>query len=408
MANNPFTIDILSGQRGINQGLQNLGNAVGGFMQQQEMQQQQQAAQDRRNEFAAGLQSAIGSDSYIQDLTGLMARFPEYADEARKVYGFTNEQTERIARQGYLNAYKNPEQATEILNDTVNQISAAGGNPVMTAEDAMSLQGKSPDEIRRELATGMIMIDPKIGSQLLNQGMTTQERQRQQQINLDREKFEYGKEQNKLDRKAKILDNQLKKAKTEAQTQQVQQKIEENQSKKESLQRQKISDAQSSLAQAQDTVNLINRITNSEGFSSAVGAKGASSFFGLLDKPIAGTDAADTAALLETLDSKNFLNAIQQMRGLGALSDAEGKKVSSAIQNLSRDQTEKQLRENLTQVVEITNRAIEKSKQIIQQEGGELPQQRVEAPQSAIDFLRQNPNLAEQFKAKYGYLPEGI
>jgi len=405
---NPFSIDILSGQRGINQSLGNLTNAVGGFMQQREMEQQQQAAKDRRNEFSAGLQSAIGSESYIQDLTGLMARFPEYAEEARKVYGFTNDQTEQIARQGYLNAYRNPEQAAEILNETVNQISAAGGNPMMTAEDAISLQGKSPEEIRRELATGMIMIDPKIGSQLLGQGMTTQEKQRQQQINLDREKFEYGKEQDKLDREAKNLDNQLKKAKTEAQTQQVQQKIEENQSKKDSLQRQKISDAQSSLAQAQDTVNLINRITSSEGFSSAVGAKGPSSLFGLLDQPIGGTDAADTAALLETLESKNFLNAIQQMRGLGALSDAEGKKVSSAIQNLSRNQTEKQLRNNLNQVVEITNRAIEKSKQIIQQEGGELPQQRVDAPQSAIDFLRQNPNLAEQFKAKYGYLPEGM
>ena len=375
---NPFTIDVLSGQRGITQGLQNLGNSVTGFVQQQQMQQQQQAAQDRRNQFAEGLQSALGSESYIQDLTGLMTRFPEYAEEARKVYGFTNEQTERIARQGYLNAYKNPERATQILNDTVNQISAAGGNPMMTAEDAMSLQGKSPEEIRRELATGMVMIDPKIGSQLLNQGVTTQERQRQQQINLDREKFEYGKQQNKLDREAKILDNQLKKAKTEAQTQQVQQKIEENQSKKESLQRQKISDAQSSLAQAQDTVNLINRITSSEGFSSAVGAQGASSLFGLLDQPIGGTDAADTAALLETLESKNFLNAIQQMRGLGALSDAEGKKVSSAIQNLSRNQSEKQLRNNLNQVVEITNRAIEKSKQIIQQEGGELPQQKTQ------------------------------
>jgi len=169
MANNPFTIDILSGQQGINQGLGNLSNAVGGFMQQQEMKQQQQAAQDRRNEFATGLQNAIGSESYIKDLTGLMTRFPEYAEEARKVYGFTNEQTEQIARQGYLNAYKNPEQATQILNDTVNQISAAGGNPAMTAEDAMSLQGKSPDEIRRELATGMIMIDPKIGNQLLSE-----------------------------------------------------------------------------------------------------------------------------------------------------------------------------------------------------------------------------------------------
>lgn len=379
---NQFSIDVLSGQQGINRELANLGNTVGGFMQQrkqeQMMQEQQQAAEARRNEFVTGLQSAIGSKSYIKDLTNLMSNYPEYAEEARKIYGFTNDQTEEIARRGYLQAYQNPEQASAILTDTVKQLTDAGGNPAMTAEDAVSLQGKSPEEVRRELATGMIMIDPKIGGQLLSQGMTTQEKQRQQQINLDREKFEYGKEQNKLDREAKNLDNQLKKAKTEAQTQQVQQKIEENQSKKESLQRQKVSDAQSSLAQAQDTVDLISRITGSEGFSSAVGAKGVSSLFGLLDKPIAGTSAADTAALIENLESKNFLNAIQQMKGLGALSDAEGKKLSSAIQNLSRDQSEKQLKSNLNEVVKLTNRAIEKSKKIIQREGGEVPQQKTQ------------------------------
>ena len=31
---------------------------------------------------------------------------------------------------------------------------------------------------------------------------------------------------------------------------------------------------------------------------------------------------------------------------------------------------------------------------------------KAQAPQQAIDYLRQNPQLADQFKAKYGYLPE--
>lgn len=36
------------------------------------------------------------------------------------------------------------------------------------------------------------------------------------------------------------------------------------------------------------------------------------------------------------------------------------------------------------------------------------PKQVTQAPQQAIDYLRQNPQLKEQFKAKYGYIPEGL
>lgn len=39
---------------------------------------------------------------------------------------------------------------------------------------------------------------------------------------------------------------------------------------------------------------------------------------------------------------------------------------------------------------------------------GEQQPKRVQAPQSAIDYLMANPNLKESFKAKYGYLPEGM
>lgn len=31
---------------------------------------------------------------------------------------------------------------------------------------------------------------------------------------------------------------------------------------------------------------------------------------------------------------------------------------------------------------------------------------RTQAPQAALDFLKENPDQAENFKAKYGYLPE--
>ena len=35
-------------------------------------------------------------------------------------------------------------------------------------------------------------------------------------------------------------------------------------------------------------------------------------------------------------------------------------------------------------------------------------EQEAKAPQGAIDYLKANPQAADQFKAKFGYLPEGF
>ena len=174
------------------------------------------------------------------------------------------------------------------------------------------------------------------------------------QTELRREELEI----RKLEAEQKALDRRIKRETDEVKKEGL---IAQQQSKKEQSDKLKEESRQSSLnaiSAAEDTIQLIGRIKNSPGFESAVGARGLSSLFGILENPLPGTDAADTAKLIETLESQNFLNAIQQMKGLGALSNAEGQKVSSAIQNLSRDQSEKQLKENLNKIVDITQRAI--------------------------------------------------
>jgi len=63
-------------------------------------------------------------------------------------------------------------------------------------------------------------------------------------------------------------------------------------------------------------------------------------------KAIPGTDAYGFKTNLEVLKSKAFLNKVQEMRGLGALSNAEGAKVTNALAaidpNLSFEEQEKQ------------------------------------------------------------------
>jgi len=355
MANNPFAIDILSGQQGINQGLGNLSNAVGGFMQQQEMKQQQQAAQDRRNEFSAGLQSAIGSDSYIKDLTGLMARFPEYAEEARKVYGFTNEQTEKIARQGYLNAYRNPEQATQILNETVNQISAAGGNPMMTAEDAMSLQGKSPEEIRRELATGMIMIDPKIGSQLLGQQEKPMTEYQKVQTDLRR-----------LENQEKALDRQVKREQNELKKQELQLKLDETRSQKEQSKQAdqtRITDAVQDAKMRQQTIDDL--LANPDYIDSLTGYTGR--------LPATTDSGLEAEAFLDNIKNSMTIENLGVMSG--PLTDKDIQIIASASSRLKAGMSEKVLRQELNKIKSAYDRVIKNFNKEANRKGYQLEEQ---------------------------------
>jgi hypothetical protein len=83
-----------------------------------------------------------------------------------------------------------------------------------------------------------------------------------------------------------------------------------------------------------------NRGTGASGFAGAVGAKGPASAFGLLERPMGGTDAADFAAAFDTLKSQLTLPELEKMRGQGALSDRDVAMLASGASSLSRAQSE--------------------------------------------------------------------
>jgi len=65
---------------------------------------------------------------------------------------------------------------------------------------------------------------------------------------------------------------------------------------------------------------------------------------------VPGSDAADYQAVIDTIKSDAFQNSISLMSGMGSLSDAEGKKVQSAIANLELSQSDEQAKEQLMQI----------------------------------------------------------
>jgi hypothetical protein len=97
----------------------------------------------------------------------------------------------------------------------------------------------------------------------------------------------------------------------------------------------------SSFDTALDTLDII---ANHPGKKSAVG------FGGAQLSMIPGTDAAGFAVQLETFKAQTFLPQVQALKGMGALSDAEGKKLTAAVGALSQSM---KLEEFNSQVVKI-------------------------------------------------------
>lgn len=98
-------------------------------------------------------------------------------------------------------------------------------------------------------------------------------------------------------------------------------------------------DYENDLMKAEDAIDTIDRmIGNSErniprhpGFKSSVGRKGGALLFGILDKPIDGTDAANFYALYNKVTGQAFMQAFAGLKGGGQITQVEGEKATQAL-----------------------------------------------------------------------------
>jgi hypothetical protein len=84
------------------------------------------------------------------------------------------------------------------------------------------------------------------------------------------------------------------------------------------------------VASFDSALDTLDTISKHPGKKTAVG------FGGAQLSMIPGTDAAGFAAQLETFKAQTFLPQVQALKGMGALSDAEGKKLTAAVGALSQ------------------------------------------------------------------------
>jgi len=186
-----------------------------------------------------------------------------------------------------------------------------------------------------------------------------------EQINIKRETLLIRKDENET----RKLEQQLKREDNELKREDLQLKINQRKEKIEQTKRDVIEGMQSGVDQIQSTLDTIERVRNHPGLESATGVFSVAPTF-------AGSDAANFEAQIETLQSQQFLSAVSQMKGMGALSENEGKKLASSIGALNLNMSDKAMKAELDRIFEVTTKARDKM-------AGRIPKPEAETEQAA-------------------------
>lgn len=125
--------------------------------------------------------------------------------------------------------------------------------------------------------------------------------------------------------------------------------------------RDKASEAESALSKVDNMISTIDRAQKTpESVIKRVSGPMASK------TPTMSPESANFEELINTMGSQAFVSQIAAMKGMGALSDAEGKKLQASMQNFSLRQSPERLMENIAEM----KKMMEKAKANIQKRYG--------------------------------------
>lgn len=249
------------------------------------------------------------------------SKAPQIRDVLSKIEDPTSRQQLMLKMGATLNQM-DPERFKKMLDNIASQRSAEAVQRKVTAEATEAETKLKTAEITARYA------EPQALLELENKGWN---------IKKLRQEIETSQQQSRL----ALLQAQLTKEDQALKRQELQAKIDEAKRKQSTELQQKVADVEGARFNIDNMLNTADRIMQNPELNSVIGT-----IQGRM--PVLLNDQAqDAVALIETLGSQAFLSQIPNVKGMGALSNAEGEKLQNAFQNLGRVQSEKQFKENL-------------------------------------------------------------
>lgn len=150
------------------------------------------------------------------------------------------------------------------------------------------------------------------------------------------------------------INSDLAREQNQLKREQLQQKLQDAQTKRDEAVRTKSADVESARFNIDNMLNTTDRILSNKSLNDVIG-----SLEGRMPEASSMLDdeESDAIALINTLGSQAFLSQLPNIKGMGQLSNAEGDKLQSALQNLGRGQSEKQFKTNLSEVQRLLMKA---------------------------------------------------
>lgn len=338
----------------------------------------QQAAQQKHQQYADDLQSYLQNPT-ARAASAMMAKYPESQKAlAASFDAYDKGQKEDIFKAGTqaYSAIQNgrPEIAMNILDDRIKAAENSGQDTADLISLKESLQ-RDPNGAGAGLALSMSALNPdawsKIASEQRANAMAPSELTESQAKaskaatdakfaeskavqDLEKGGWEINKLANdigisKLNSQIAAMNaatarqgNDLKGQSNNLKFQELQMKIQDKIAERDAKVGEKVAEVTSGRAAIDNMLNTADRVLNTPKYVIGSAAGPISS-----RAPTFSQDTADFEELLNTLSSQAFMAQIPALKGMGALSNAEGEKLQSSLQNLSLRQSPERLLENV-------------------------------------------------------------
>ncbi|STI54173.1 Gene 12 protein [Escherichia coli] len=327
------------------------------FQQEKQAQRQKEFQQAYANAYASGDRGALRQ---------LATQYPDQIESVRKGMGFIDEDQRNsigTLAAGARLAASSPEAMQSWLQNNAKELTRVGVDPNSVAQmyqqnpsgfgefvDHLGMAALGPidyfnvqDKMAgREIDRGRLaetIRSNQAGEALTARGQDIQIRGQ----NISAQNAALSREIQRAELQEKALDRQIARESNQLKLEELKQKQADVRQKADIARADRQAAAQGAVDTFSTALDSLNEIEQSPGLSKAVGIRSAF-------PTVPGSDAANFEARLDTFKAQTFLPMVQSLKGMGALSDAEGKKLSDAVGALSPKMSEKAFRDSIGKI----------------------------------------------------------